>query len=255
MSLRSLTSAENVRLENKLAQKSTPLHERIRSEIEKKIMSGEWPIGHRIPFEVSLAKHYGCSRMTVNKALTELARAGLIARIKRSGSFVSQPQSQAAVLEINDIRKEVESLSLTYAFSIIRSIRRSATKEDVSGLEILPGTPVLELECVHLAAGKPFCFEQRLINLDVVPTAEGVDFQDVTPGQWLLNQVPWSSAEHRIHAAAADKATSAALALEEGAACLVVERRTWSNAGPVTHVQLTYPGYGHALVATFTPTS
>jgi GntR family histidine utilization transcriptional repressor len=35
----------------------------------------------------------------------------------------------------------------------------------------------------------------------------------------------------------------------------VVERRTWSHAGPVTFVRLTYPGDNHTLVARFAPAS
>ena len=236
------------------AREST-LHQRILGEIEDKIVSGEWPVGHRIPFEVDLAKEYGCSRMTVNKVLTQLARAGLIDRIKRSGSFVSQPQAQSAVLEINDIRKEVESLKLPYGFSITKRVRRKATNADLVLLDVAAGSPLLELTCVHLADGKPFCVEQRLISLDRVPDAEDADFTRTTPGQWLQSQVPWSSAEHRIHAVPAIAATASALAIPEGTACLVIERRMWSGAGPVTQVRFTYPGDRHALLATFTPAS
>ena len=64
-------------------------HQRILGDIEGKIVSGEWPIGHRIPFEIDLAREYGVSRMTVNKVLTQLARAGLIERVK-----VSSPRNQ-----------------------------------------------------------------------------------------------------------------------------------------------------------------
>ncbi|WP_411196868.1 GntR family transcriptional regulator, partial [Rhizobium sp.] len=56
--------------------KDPTLHQRILSEIEGRIVSGEWPPGHRIPFEVDLATQYDCSRMTVNKVLTQLAKAG-----------------------------------------------------------------------------------------------------------------------------------------------------------------------------------
>ena len=70
-----------------------------------------------------------------------------------------------------------------------------------------------------------------------------------------LSQVPWSSAEHRIHAAAADATTAEQLGIEQGTACLVIERRTWSAGAAVTQVRLTYPGDRHALVATFTPSS
>ncbi|MFP3581738.1 UTRA domain-containing protein, partial [Arthrobacter sp. SIMBA_036] len=71
----------------------------------------------------------------------------------------------------------------------------------------------------------------------------------------LLKQVPWTTAEHKIHALSAGNAAADALDIARGAACLVIERRTWSNAGPVTHVRFTYPGDRHALVARFCPAS
>ena len=55
--------------------KEATLHQRILSDIESRIVSGDWPPGHRIPFELALAEQYDCSRMTVNKVLTQLARA------------------------------------------------------------------------------------------------------------------------------------------------------------------------------------
>ena len=88
------------------------LHQRIVADIEGQIVSGAWPPGHRIPFELDLAEQYGCSRMTVNKALTQLANAGLIERRRKAGSYVAQPRAQSAVLDIHDIRDEVQSLGL-----------------------------------------------------------------------------------------------------------------------------------------------
>ena len=43
------------------------------------------------------------------------------------------------------------------------------------------------------------------------------------------------------------------LAIAEGAACLVVTRRTWQGGQPLTQVVLTYPGDRHHLVARFSP--
>lgn len=235
--------------------KEQTLHQRIQGDIETKIVSGEWPVGSRIPFEVDLARQYGVSRMTVNKVLTQLARAGLIDRVKRSGSFVRQPQTQSAVLEIGDIRAEVESLKLPYDFRVIQRRKHRATSADRLRLDVPPSASVLDVTCLHRAGGHPFCLEERLISLDTVPEAEAATFADMTPGQWLLRQVPWTSAEHRIHASAADEPTAAALDVAHGTACLVIERRTWSGNGPVTQVRLTYPGDRHALTATFAPSS
>jgi len=57
-----------------------PLHERIRQEIEGRIMAGDLRPGERLPSELELMAHYGCARMTVNKALSRLSESGLLER-------------------------------------------------------------------------------------------------------------------------------------------------------------------------------
>lgn len=233
--------------------KEATLHQRILSDIEGRIVSGDWPPGHRIPFEVDMAEHYDCSRMTVNKVLTQLAKAGLIERRKRSGSFVSQPQAQSAVLEIHDIKAEVLSLNVAYAYKLIKCSKRKRRSDDLRRLDVPATASVLEIVCIHHAGLRPFCLEQRLISLAAVPEAADVDFAAIAPGPWLINQVPWSAAEHLIRAMPAGADDAEALEIAKGTACLVIERRTWSGAGPITHVRLIYPGDRHALVARFAP--
>ncbi|MER8612930.1 histidine utilization repressor [Mesorhizobium sp. M0435] len=229
------------------------LHQRILSDISERILSGAWAPGHRIPFEHELTAEYKCSRMTVNKALSQLAKAGLIERRRRSGSFVRRPQSQAAVLEIHDIRIEVEALGLPYRYERMARNRRRSGADDRALLELDVAGPVLVLECRHFAGNRPFAHEQRLINLAAVPEAAEEAFLDTAPGPWLIGRVPWSAAEHRIRAVAAERPIAAALDIATGAACLVIERRTWSAEHPVTHVRFTYAAENHTLVARFTP--
>lgn len=232
---------------------AAPLHQRILSDISRNIISGAWPPGYRIPFEQVLSEQYRCSRMTVNKALTELAKAGLIERRRRSGSFVRRPQSQTAILEIHDIATEVQELGLTYRHELLACASRPALPADRDTLDVAPGTPLLELAAVHFAGERPFCLEERLINLAAVPTAGSADFAMSAPGTWLIAQVPWSAAEHRITAVAADRPVARALDIAKGAPCQVIERRTWSEGQPITWVRLAYPGASHALVARFAP--
>jgi GntR family histidine utilization transcriptional repressor len=77
--------------------------------------------------------------------------------------------------------------------------------------------------------------------------------RSVAPSPWLVARVPWSAAEHRIAATAADAETAAMLAIPVGSPCLVVERRTWSGNQAITSVRLSYAGDSHTLVATFAP--
>jgi histidine utilization repressor, proteobacterial len=229
------------------------LHQQILADLEKRIVSGEWPPGYRLPFEVDLAETYQVSRMTMNKVLTRLASAGLIERKKKSGSFVAQPRVQSAVLEIHDIETEVRSLGRDYGFRQLSRQARKSTREDRDAFGLAKTCRILDVACAHYAGDAPFCTEERLINLDTVPQAAEVDFSTTPPGHWLQLQVPWNTAEHKIYAVAADAEQSILLAIAEGAPCLVVQRRTWSDQGAVTFVRFTYPAALHAIVATFTP--
>lgn len=233
--------------------KDESLHQRILNDLEGKILSGEWPPGHRIPFEIDLTAEYGCSRMTVNKAIGRLADAGLIERRRKAGSFVRRPNSEAAVLDIHDIRAEVEALGLPYRFEVLRRRERAAEADDKARIATPRGQPLLDLRVLHHAGDEPFCLEDRLIDLATVPAAASEGFETLAPGPWLVARVPWSEAEHTIGACAANADMARHLGLDRSAACLVIDRRTWHSGAPVTHVRLVYPANRHKLVARFTP--
>lgn len=193
--------------------------------------------------------------MTVNKAIAQLVRAGLMARKRRAGTFVLRPGARSAVLEIRDIKSEIEALGHVHSHTILHRKARRATGADAGILGVALATPLLGLTTLHRANGKPFCYETRTINLDAVPSANEADFNLDTPGSWLVHHVPWTDAEHRIRAAETAPPVSAALGIASGAASLVVERRTWLRGQPVTHVVFTYPAEGHELVARFSPSA
>ena len=239
----------------KAAGAPVSLHQRILGDIEQRIFGGQWPPGHRIPSEHELTAQYQCSRMTVNKVLTQLAHAGLIERRRKAGSFVMSTQSRSAVLEIRDIRSEVEALALPYRFEMLDRKKRRSLRADAGLLDMSEPGAVLQLETLHHAGARPFCLEQRLINLALAPAAADEPFDDVAPGRWLVDHVPWTTAEHRIRAASAQAALAPLLKVRRGTACLIVERRTWIAGKAVTFVRLTYPGESHELIARFSPTS
>ena len=230
------------------------MHETILNDVRENIVSGTWPPGHRIPFEAELAKYYGCSRMTVNKALTQLTRAGFLVRSRKAGTYVKVPQSLSAALEITNIRDEVEAAGKRYGYRLLSHAHRPATREDHDRLDDDTPQTIHALTCLHEADGLPFCIEERLINQDAVPGGIDEDaFRREPPGAWLLRMVPWSSAEHQIVANAADGDIAEALSIEPGTACLEVQRKTMNERGRVTWAKMTYPGDKHRLVASFSP--
>jgi GntR family transcriptional regulator, histidine utilization repressor len=230
------------------------LYQRIRNDLEASIMSGAWPPGHRVPFEHELMETYSCSRMTVNKVLSALADAGLVVRKRRAGSFVSRPRVQSAILQIPDLKAEVEKRGESYGYRLLELHKRAASSHDKARLGVGGRATILALRCRHEAEGLPFAVEDRLINVQAVPDALKQDFSITPPNTWLVGHVPWTEAEHRITACNADKGVAADLGIEPGAACLVIERKTWRNGEPITAVRIIHPGQLYDLIARFTPT-
>lgn len=231
----------------------TTLHQRIRGDIEGRILSGEWPPGYRLPFEHEIMETYSCARMTANKVVSALAASGLVERRRRAGSFVARPKVHSAVLQIPDLKVEVESRGERYGYELLDRQQRGATREDRGRLEVHLREPILAVRCRHDAAEQPFALEDRLLNLKAVPDASRQDFSIVPPSTWLVDHVPWTEAEHRISAFNADAAVATELAIDVGTACLVIERWTWRNGEPITAVRFTHPAQLYDLVARFTP--
>jgi GntR family histidine utilization transcriptional repressor len=241
-------------LEPKPAMQGAALYQRIRNDLEASILSGAWPPGHRVPFEHELMETYACSRMTVSKVLSALADAGLVVRKRRVGSFVSRPRVQSAILQIPDLKAEVEKRGERYGYRLLELRKRAASSHDKARLGVGGRATILALRCRHEADGLPFAVEDRLINVQAVPDALKQDFSITPPNTWLVGHVPWTEAEHRITACNADKGVAADLEIDPGAACLVIERRTWRNGEPITAVRMTHPGQLYDLIARFTPT-
>lgn len=223
---------------------------RIRSEIEARIASGEWPPGYRIPFEHELVAHYGCARATVSKALTALVGSGLIERRRKAGSFVAYPHVHSAMLDIPDIGKAIAERTGSYRFDLLTS---KIDRDDGLSGHFAEGTRVRLVTGIHQGSDGPFAFEDRLISLASVPEAAHADFTAISPSAWLLQSVPWTQARHRISAIGASAGVSRHLGVSRATPCLLVERWTWRTRAPVTYVCQIFRGDRFDLVATFTP--
>lgn len=67
-----------------------PLYLKIANYIETKILKGEYLPGDKIPSENLLAEQFNTTRTTVRKALSELEKKGIIARVFGVGTFVTE---------------------------------------------------------------------------------------------------------------------------------------------------------------------
>ena len=230
-----------------------PLWLQIRRSIALAILTGAWPAGTRVPTELALTEYYATARMTVNKAIQSLAAEGLVTRKAKAGTVVTARARDRPVFEIWDAADAVRREGGRYGYRLIdyADVPDDAAVRHELGLD--PTTPAVRMLCLHASDGRPLQLEERLVNTDAAPNIASQPLEQVSPGQWLLAHVPWTEARHSVSARGATAMVASHLALEVGAACLVVERRTWNGDVPVTLGRFWYPGDDHILEGRFRP--
>ena len=222
----------------------------VKRDVFRRIRSNEWGPGSLLPGEVELATLFGCARATVNRAMQELSDDGIIERRRKGGSRVKLAPIRQVTFEIPLVRVEVEARGAEYRYKLIASTVGKAPKWLQSRLGLDADTRLRHLECLHLANRKPYQFENRWINLAAVPRAEEANFSVTGPNEWLVSEVPYTNAEVRFSATAADAKTSEHLKTHVGEPLFLAERTTWLNEVPVTHVRL-YFASSHQMIACY----
>ncbi|MEJ0049514.1 MAG: GntR family transcriptional regulator [Rhodospirillales bacterium] len=78
------------------------------------IASGNFVPGQVLPSEHELCRSFGVARMTVNRAMRELATENLVRRVPGVGTFVAEPIAQSGLVEIRNIADEIKARGHTH---------------------------------------------------------------------------------------------------------------------------------------------
>ncbi|RGE21963.1 FadR/GntR family transcriptional regulator [Leucobacter sp. wl10] len=106
--------------------------------LRRKITTGEWPVGSRIPIEPELAEQTGVGRSTVREAVRSLASIGMLETLPGRGTFVRSAAPTSTLLNefLADFTLE-EILSYRRALEIEAAQQASThrTDDDLAALE------------------------------------------------------------------------------------------------------------------------
>lgn len=232
---------------------SIPMYQQIKDVITSKIHSGEWPAGSMLPSENQLAEALGASRMTVNRPFRELALAGLLKRVHGVGTFVSEPIRQASLIELKPVAEEIRAQGKSHSADILRFKKLKAGRDLAKRLSLPAGAPLIHIVLVHYQDDIPIQLEDRYVNPTVVNDFENVDFSQITPSEYLLQQLKPDQLEHVVQAIKADAFTAQQLQIVPDEPCLRLRRRTWQQDTIVTAVDMIYPGDRYELGARYSP--
>jgi GntR family histidine utilization transcriptional repressor len=231
----------------------SPLYQRVKDGILRRISVGEFLPGSRIPSEHEIVAAQGVSRMTANRALRELTSEGILVRVQGVGTFVAIRKPYSALVEIKSIADEIAARGGRHRAEI-RTLRAETAPGSLAELlGLSAGARVFHSVIVHWENEIPVQLEDRYVNPAVAPDYLAQDFARVTPSEYLLNVTALSEIEHVIEAMPPDRALCRLLKIEMDEPCLVLRRRTWSGPHIATMARFVHPGSRYQLGSRFRP--
>lgn len=227
--------------------------QRIREYILTNIRNGLWPEGHKIPSEAKIMDQFSASRMTVHRAIKELATQGHIRRERGRGSFVTKPLPRRDLLEIADIAEEILARGGTYfsALKLLEQAQPSPVTTHVFGQDA--DHAIAHSQVVHFENGQPLQLEDRYVNLAAVPGYLDLDFTTTSAHQHLTKVAPLQKAEHQLTATLPTSEQCEFMQIQPNEPCLLIKRKTWSDGVLVSYAELLYPGSRYSFGGVFTP--
>ena len=229
-----------------------PLYQRLKDHILERIGSGEWPAGHRVPSENQLVDEFGMSRMTVNRAIRELASEGYLSRLIGVGTFVREMPRQTSMIEIRNIAEEISERGRNHTCDVISLREVQAQSGLAERFEGEAGMALYHIVALHREDGTPVQLEERFVSPALAPEFLDQDFTHRTPTAYLLGLAAVEQLEHVIQAVMPTPAQRDLLDMGDGEPCLVIHRRSWSHGAVATMATLTYPASRYELSAKVT---
>ncbi len=224
-----------------------PHYLRIRQYILDAIRDQHFVTGGRIPTEIELAQQFGVSRMTVNKAIRDLAEAGVLERFAGDGTYVAERKAESPLIDINNIADEIRQRGHQHQAEVLTLHSEQANEEIALRLGIQVGGAVFHSLIVHHENGVAIQLEERYVNPDWAPDYLEQDFLKITPNEYLMQVCPLTDIEHTVEAILPTAAVQQQLSIPQYEPCILVLRRTWSNKHLVSFARLTHPGSRYKL--------
>jgi GntR family transcriptional regulator len=200
--------------------------------------------GGRLPTEAELCAEFSVSRITVQQALNELERDGVIRREQGRGSFYlgpkpGKPEKRSVTL--------LETLLQPESGSKIKVIEKSIQAPPprvAEGLGLGPGTHTVVLKRVGYSEGEPIVFIYSYllheIGMQIYDTESSLEHMTIAELLHRKHGVVFGSATQRISATLADPIYASHLGVQVGDPILEGERYYYRKGGQAVFCSVSY---------------
>ncbi|MEP1209835.1 MAG: GntR family transcriptional regulator [Rhizobiaceae bacterium] len=227
-----------------------PLYVQLREQLQQAIRSGQIGPGEALPSERDLAELSKVSRITVRKAVRDLANAGLLIQRQGSGTSVA-PSSDRVEQSLSRLTSFSEDMARRGKVVHSQWLERGLydpTIEETLALGLKPHSLVSRIVRLRFADDKPMAIERASLSPEHLPDPEAV-------GGSLYAHLDKTGCKpvraiQRIRAVNLKPDHARLLQVEPGAAGLSIERTSYLASGQVLEfTQSQYLGDAYEFVA------
>ena len=216
-----------------------PLYLQVEHDLRRLIDAGDWGPGYRIPSEKELESLYGASRITIRRALQDLASDGLLIREPGRGTFVRETTLTAEPRGVTSFTEEMVRLGLRAGARMIHNGMEPADPITARRLRLEEGDPVAVIQRLRLAEDKPFGIQRTRLPADRFQGLQDIDLAGRSLYKHLRATygVSPTEADEMFRVGQIESNDAKLLKVEPGACAFLVERLTFDEQGPFEFVE------------------
>ncbi|WP_088625818.1 GntR family transcriptional regulator [Oceanicola sp. 22II-s10i] len=217
----------------------TTLHRRVFLILLDGIRSGRYAPGDALPTEAALSEMFGVSRITVRRALADLAAENLVESRKGLGSFVTAaPPPTPKWAPIGTLRGEIVRAG-ELPVEVLEFDRVAAPAVVATALKIPEGATALRVVRVRFSQGMPLTHFVAWVPNDIARDFTRHDLETRPLYEMLIETGNrYDRVTQAIGACLADPATASALKVDVGSALTFIRRLLSSPERPVEYLEL-----------------
>jgi GntR family transcriptional regulator, histidine utilization repressor len=228
-----------------------PAYQRVKQHVLERIQNGQWKEGDAIPGEEALAREFGVSRMTVNRAIRELSDEQIVERVQGSGTYVAQQKYQSTLVDIRNIAEEIAARGHQHRSELHKLERVKAGEALARAFGVKPEATLFHSVVVHFENGQPIQVEDRHVNPEVAPDYLSQDFTSQTPNAYLMRVAPLQGVSFVIEAVLPPSSVAEMLAMPSGEPSLVLRRQTRSMGRVASVAAMWHPASRYQFTGSF----
>jgi DNA-binding GntR family transcriptional regulator len=145
----------------------------VRDELAARIASGRLGPGAKLPAEPELAEELGVSRATLREALRSLEEDGFVTRTRGAGTYATRRPRLRNNLDVNfGVTEAIRAAGMRPGTMQIAVHTEPATEQVAADIDLVAADPVVILERVRTADGRPVVFSRDVVSTSVVSASE-----------------------------------------------------------------------------------